>query len=141
MPNSQPPLRSFGQGWSRYRHNKLLALRWSGNPTDASASYKWSANDCCRKNQNPEFFSFYRSHPLACRSRSTDVSYEKNFFFPFCSRTVFDLSVTRHCSSITTVTLLSDCKSIAPYSFIFVSSFDELLGWLIANLVPLGEAG
>src|SRR5437870_11636310 len=37
-------------------------------------------------------------HPLAGRSRSTDVSCEKNFFFSlFSSRTVRDLSVTRPC--------------------------------------------
>jgi hypothetical protein len=37
-------------------------------------------------------------HPLAGRSRSTDVSCEKNFFFSlFPSRTVGDLSVTRPC--------------------------------------------
>src|SRR6266498_2227270 len=40
----------------------------------------------------------YRRHPLAGRSRSTDVSCEKNFFFSlFSSRTVGDLSVTRPC--------------------------------------------
>jgi len=37
-------------------------------------------------------------HPLAGRSRSTDISYEKNFLiFLFSSRTVRDLSVTRPC--------------------------------------------
>src|SRR6059036_957262 len=37
-------------------------------------------------------------HPLAGRSRSTDVSCEKNFLlFLFPSRTVGDLSVTRPC--------------------------------------------
>jgi len=76
----------------------MIILRWLSQGSRYCHSSRF---DLLTLSLNTSFDIFWRKwgHPLAGRSRSTDVSCEKNFLLSpfFSSRTVRDLSVTRPC--------------------------------------------
>jgi len=76
----------------------MIILRWLSQGSRYCHSSRF---DPLTLSLNTSFDIFWRKwgHPLAGRSRSTDVSCEKNFLLSpfFSSRTVRDLSVTRPC--------------------------------------------